>query len=453
MTLIHFVVALVLISACRHASGTVGPWIIHYTYDALGRLVRAQRPLTGFAGHNHIEHYYYDGARRVQDIVRSHDDGGDDEQSSENETSTPNLATWADREYIHTAGPGSYIDEYVCEVTNLATSQAPLFPLQDANYTVVGLVNASGAVARQHTFDPYGQLLVTEDLASAPRSRLGHQGLFFDRLDAPQGSTDLSPMAVGQYMVRNRTFNVRLQRWNQSDPNGTALQTAAADDAGGLIPILDALLPGIDTLFLDGANRHAAYRSSPTNRTDPAGLFMGLVGFFAPTSTMDVYMDHNDQAIDAGQTMSDVIHGILADYADRQDLDADWASEWESADDWLSMSTDADPDADRADLEATVPGLIMAGGETTLTKRGRRIHGELAAIFRSLRGWAAHVNIPGTRLRPDAFNRTLGIVVEFKPNNERARRLGERQLQKYVVALQRAYPEVKEWITLVVPIP
>ena len=33
-----------------HVSGSPGPWILRHTYDALGRLIRAQRPIPGSAG-------------------------------------------------------------------------------------------------------------------------------------------------------------------------------------------------------------------------------------------------------------------------------------------------------------------------------------------------------------------------------------------------------------------
>jgi hypothetical protein len=41
------------------------------------------------------------------------------------------------RNYIHTAGPGSYVDEYICETDRF---DVPLYHLQDANYNVVGLL-------------------------------------------------------------------------------------------------------------------------------------------------------------------------------------------------------------------------------------------------------------------------------------------------------------------------
>ena len=164
----------------QHVSGAEGEWIVHFTFDALGRMARLQRPLTAISGWNHTEHYYYDGVRRIQEVFTSLEAPPSAEENSSEEQS-PSLTTWTDREYIHTAGPGSYVDEYVCEVGSLNTSQTPLFHLQDANYNVLGLVSAAGQVARQYTLDPYGQLLHRENFIAAFESRIDHQGLFFLR--------------------------------------------------------------------------------------------------------------------------------------------------------------------------------------------------------------------------------------------------------------------------------
>ena len=53
--------------------------------------------------------------------------------------------------------------------------------------------------------------------------------------------------------------------------------------------------------------------------------------------------------------------------------------------------------------------------------------------------WSKDV-IPGTKLRPDAVDMTTGIVYELKPNNPRAIARGYKQVQKYVEALRKAFP-------------
>lgn len=347
------------------ATGQTGGWIIHYTYDALGRLARLQRPLTGFPGYLHTEHYYYDGARRVQEVFHSIDAGSASEQSSEEEATSPTLVTWTDREYIHTAGPGSYVDEFVCEVTSLATSQAPLFPLQDGNYTVVGLVSASGQVARQHTFDAYGELLFGEDLQAAPYSRVGHQGLFFDRLDAAQGSRDLSPVAVGLYQTDNRMYRPDLGRWLQRDPNGTGSLLNATTASGGEQIASSLLPPENRSLFSDGANAHAAYRNRPTGVTDPSGLFIGYIGTMSSSAIAGAIRDDQiDSGVKAFMSLNAMLQGAAFDMA----LLVSWAEEWGQGDEFASEyqlarlagpGSGGEPDVDNAD--DPLQALVMAG--------------------------------------------------------------------------------------------
>ncbi|MBX3316536.1 MAG: hypothetical protein KF902_06695 [Phycisphaeraceae bacterium] len=56
--------------------GAPGDWLVHYTYDALGRLIRKQTPIRDgtVGGANEqlavrSERYFYDGARRIQEVV------------------------------------------------------------------------------------------------------------------------------------------------------------------------------------------------------------------------------------------------------------------------------------------------------------------------------------------------------------------------------------------------
>ena len=50
----------------------LGPLVKHFTYDGLGRLIRTLSPYPGPSEHNNIlraEHFYYDGVRRIQEVV------------------------------------------------------------------------------------------------------------------------------------------------------------------------------------------------------------------------------------------------------------------------------------------------------------------------------------------------------------------------------------------------
>ena len=101
-------------------SGTPGNWLILYTYDALGRLIRAQRPWPqpGPTGsYLRIEHYYYDGVRRLQEVfvdpvVPQTDKGTSSKDEKQAQPVVTNL-TWTAREYIW--GP-DYVDELVAQI-------------------------------------------------------------------------------------------------------------------------------------------------------------------------------------------------------------------------------------------------------------------------------------------------------------------------------------------------
>ena len=116
-----------------HDSGSPGAWILHHTYDALGRLIRAQRPIPSTSS-VYTERYFYDGVRRVQEV---HNNPifpvppTDDEGSMEEETApTTTNATWVDREYVHTPG---YVDEFVCETDRFDIGQCRIQGTNDVS--------------------------------------------------------------------------------------------------------------------------------------------------------------------------------------------------------------------------------------------------------------------------------------------------------------------------------
>ncbi len=125
-----------------------GDWLVHYTYDALGRLVRRQTPWpqAGIAGNQQkrFEHYYYDGVRRIAEVFTDPLPTGDDEPASGDveggSPPGPTTYTWTEREYVW--GP-SYVDELVCQLgggESPASQQAARYAALDANYNVAALI-------------------------------------------------------------------------------------------------------------------------------------------------------------------------------------------------------------------------------------------------------------------------------------------------------------------------
>ncbi|MEZ6233383.1 MAG: AHH domain-containing protein [Phycisphaerales bacterium] len=269
--------------------------------------------------------------------------GGSEEQSMGEETggSVANR-TWVDREYVHTTG---YVDEIACETDEF---EYPWYHLQDANYNVVAIAHESGFVASQRTFDPYGQVIRHQQFLGHPPSRAGHQGLFFDRLDAgltasgrlPEslvttaGAGGTTPVAVlGVYQNRERTYLPHLGRFGQGDPNGTAAAVFASMHSAGSGFGVEALHVSTDSIFGDGPNRHIAYGAAPLHRQDPSGLFFGgVVGLFAPTSTIDIYTDYNMDALQNGFGAFNQLSGMLQGYSIDMELDVEWASDWSGSD-------------------------------------------------------------------------------------------------------------------------
>ena len=74
-------------------------------------------------------------------------------------------------------------------------------------------------------------------------------------------------------------------------------------------------------------------------------------------------------------------------------------------------------------------------GETSYTQKGRQAH----TNYDPGPGYKKEQSLPSKK-RVDAINRKEGIVKELKPNNPRAIKRGEKQVQQYVDELNRVDP-------------
>jgi hypothetical protein len=91
---------------------------------------------------------------------------------------------------------------------------------------------------------------------------------------------------------------------------------------------------------------------------------------------------------------------------------------------------------------------IVNAGETAATRLGRHAHNN----YRPKGNYTTSrkVNRLKSGLIPDAIDMKNRIVRELKPNNERAKKRGQNQLNKYVKSLEEQYPETKgKWKTVV----
>jgi RHS repeat-associated protein len=184
-----------------------------YRYDALGRRILKTVTGTG-AGTGALDctyHYYYDGQRNIE---------------------VQNGSAMVLKQQVWNAG---YVDSLAQEGVNSSpTTQTTCDTFygvcQDANYNVLGLVNASGALAERYEYSPYGQRtvlasagandpglyaasLVSQRVVSGGVNQpyglceFGHQGLFHD---------DESGLVYN----RARTLHPGLGRFLQQDPLG-----------------------------------------------------------------------------------------------------------------------------------------------------------------------------------------------------------------------------------------
>jgi YD repeat-containing protein len=316
-------------------SGTPGSWLAHYTYDALGRLIRKQTPVrnasTGTQTGIRTERYYYDGARRIQEVVAAPieliepftgggsgggepdplDGGtniGEEMLAQGGEPTQPGGGgspgggggvggieiqdVWLDREYVYVpSNAGGYVDEFIAQIDRF---NDVWFILQDANFNVLGLTDSGGELVEQRTYDPYGELLTRESFTAHPGFKAGHQGLFFDRLEpspAVGGSvsmgaaSQLEPSTFGIYQVRNRVLIPRYGRWAQKDPNASGMLHASLWH-DGQSPSPDLAAGSLEAMLGDGANLFAFVGNNPFNATDPSGLFITSIMIGIETRAM-----------------------------------------------------------------------------------------------------------------------------------------------------------------------
>ena len=147
-------------------------------------------------------------------------------------------------------------------------------------------------MVEQYSYSPYGVCEANETPASHPVNRVGHQGLFFDRLDAsPIAGDQLTTGAAGFYQNRNRVYRPDLARFLQRDPNASAipLLISAAMNGGSVDPLLEPF--GIDGFYVDGMNLYVPYGNNPLTNRDPMGLSYNPYDDFIDQWTADYHAE------------------------------------------------------------------------------------------------------------------------------------------------------------------
>jgi hypothetical protein len=287
----------------------------HFTYDGLGRLIRTLSPFpspdnsTGLRS----ERFYYDGIRRIQEVVvdpvvsldvatlsggsvgtaagqaqsgsgQPLDGAGTPVVVEQAQLADPNptapAGTFLNREYIW--GPGG-VDELLCQYD---WQRKPWFTLMDDGGDLVALCDRDpttlrGRVAAEYTFDAYGQVLTAQtysSMSSNAHPHCGHKGLFVDRLEAPivgSGNFEtprLAPLSTPLVQNRNRAYLPTLGRFVQQDPNamGQSVLAAASFNGRGMTALSVAF--GLSEHYGDGLNAYEYLGSNPWARSDSMGL-------------------------------------------------------------------------------------------------------------------------------------------------------------------------------------
>ncbi|MFN0011305.1 MAG: hypothetical protein ACKVS8_06640 [Phycisphaerales bacterium] len=345
----------------------IGDLVKQFVYDGLGRMVETRTPIQsaatggaqaaapgadGSATPLLAERFYYDGVRRIQ------------ETSEVRGTLNPSDGTRAvveasrrfEREYIWGPGDGhAGIDELLAlfegakaaefdglsaeaaAAASLAAQSKPWWAIQDASGDVVALCDSggpvvptglsptgaggaaigpattsTGRVVQQFTYDAYGAVLAAEQVVDdpnvvIPNLRVGHKGLFADRLDVGITNSGTDPPSGGGggagtsgplaltlneserltrhaqviYYVRNRVYHPAVLIFGQRDPNGTGQQvvvaaafhgTSVARQLGGTTS------PNLRGHFADGLNAFAYTGLNPIMHADPMGLEFSISG-------------------------------------------------------------------------------------------------------------------------------------------------------------------------------
>jgi hypothetical protein len=210
--------------------------------------------------------------------------------------------TYLAREYVW--GPGDSwgwgVDELLAQYD---ADRRASWPLQDAGGDVIALCDRGGAngtarVIAQVVYDAHGAVIDRDDpygltASTGKELRVGHKGLFFDRLDAGisdpvtgQETPRLWPGARLSGYARNRTLHCGFGRWNQPDPNMTGLpvQQAFVFHGSGLRCSIQRF--DLRRHYGSGPNSYQYLLANSMYWSDPLGLIeFSLAGLLKATFT------------------------------------------------------------------------------------------------------------------------------------------------------------------------
>lgn len=258
-------------------------------YDGFGRVAQRRAPWPNSdpaLGLQRIESYFYDGVRRIQEVF------------NDPKAATPPWPVQApggfgggggytgdtkrtEAEFIWSAASGQPFD--TCHVQVDWWDREAWFVQDHQTGTVRAYTDANGEMVRQYRFDGFGNLLNLDTfplagsggLFNSFQNRLGHQGLFAERVDSHTRATVFA--ANGPeiwYQSRSRWYVPELGRFVTSDPNTTGVPTMKSLAMLGKAPVGS---PGgsfdVFSHYGNGWDTWTAYGANPLMYQDPTGLF------------------------------------------------------------------------------------------------------------------------------------------------------------------------------------
>ncbi len=288
------------------------------------------------------------------------------------------------RQYIW--GPGDRgLDELLVQFdggTGLDGGKA-WWPLQDAGLDLIALCDAGGIgigsqlgtagearVVGQWTYDAYGRVLTADypvltanGQPALCHPKMGHKGLFVERLDESGANTGTSlisnlssdpptlvPRATSIVHMRNRWYRADLGRFLTVDPNASGVQLVERLKHGrsGAPTVAEF---DLDSAMLDGANLYGYARGNPGLHGDEMGLSVDddddedsddfTPSLITPSLNWRQYVALPVRAVAwvakvvmvATGTVRGGLEGLTTAYATNLELDIDWAMDWSEPDD------------------------------------------------------------------------------------------------------------------------
>ena len=353
-----------------------------YTYDSENKLVQAVNSATGTT-----TTYDYDGlgrrvSKNVGGTVTQYLLDGDEEIAELG--SNGNIL----RRYI--TGPTT--DDRIVHVEGTGSAAVKTYYHVNHQGSVVAMTDASGNLAQKIFYDEYGQ---SSSAGSGESFRF--TGRRFD-------------VETGLYYYRARYYSPQLGRFLQTDPIG----------------------------YKDDLNLYAYGGDDPLDRTDPSGKSILEVGFLiadivelgsAVSSGTGIGLAIANVAIDAVGVASPVPGISEAAHA------IEGVAKVAEVGEKVAQVGEKAAEVGKVADEAKTVEKAATSGETAATKAGREAHKN----WDPGEGFQKEVELPSGK-RADAVNFKKKEVKELKPNNRRAVKRGEKQVEGYRKELQDLFP-------------